>query len=55
MDSTTPEKKGSRYNPDHTSWPTHGFVPSLSPEPTNEVVGVSQAPVGEQLLGLRGP
>jgi hypothetical protein len=53
--STAPEKKGSRHNPQHAGWPTRRFVPSFSPEPTNEAVGVSQAYVGDQLLGLLGP
>jgi hypothetical protein len=50
-----PEKKGSWHNPQHTGWPIHGSVPSFSPEPTNEAGGVSQAPDGDQLLGLPGP
>jgi hypothetical protein len=54
-DPTAPEKKGSQHNPQHISWPIRGSVPSLSPEPTNEVGGVSQPPVGDQLLGLPGP
>jgi hypothetical protein len=37
--SLLPRKKGSQYNPQHDDWPIHGFVPSFSPEPTNEAVG----------------
>jgi hypothetical protein len=48
-------KKGSRHNPQHADWPTHGSVLSFSPEPTNEAVGVSQTHVCDQLLGLLGP
>jgi hypothetical protein len=32
-----------------------GSTPSFSPEPANEVGGVSQAPDSDQLLGLLGP
>jgi hypothetical protein len=32
-----------------------GSTPSFTPEPVNEVGGVSQAPIGDQLLGLPGP
>jgi hypothetical protein len=53
-DPTAPEKKRSRHNPQHAGWPIRGSVPSFSPEPTNEVGGVSQASVGDQLLGLPG-
>jgi hypothetical protein len=55
MDTTAPKKKGFWYNPQHTDWPIYGSVPSFSPEATNEAVGVSQAPVGDQLLSLLGP
>jgi hypothetical protein len=54
-DPTAPEKKGSRHNPQHAGWPICGSIPSFSPEPANEVGGVSQAPDGDQLLGLPGP
>jgi hypothetical protein len=54
-DPTPPEKNGSRHNPQHVGWPICGSIPSFSPEPTNEAGGVSQAPVGDQLLGLPGP
>jgi hypothetical protein len=30
-------------------------VPNFSSEPINEAVGISQAPVGDQLLGLLDP
>jgi hypothetical protein len=53
-DPTAHEKKGSQHNPHHTGWPIRGFVPSFSPEPANEAGGVSQAPDGDQLLGLSG-
>jgi hypothetical protein len=52
IDPTAPEKKGSRHNPQHAGWPIRGSIPSFSPEPANEVGGVSQAPDGDQLLGL---
>jgi hypothetical protein len=55
IDPTTPEKKHSRRNPQHPSWPICGSVPSFSPEPANEVGGISQAPNDDQLLGLPGP
>jgi hypothetical protein len=54
-DPTAPEKKGSRYNPQHAGWPIHGSVPSFSPEPAIEAGGVSQAPDDDQLLRLLGP
>jgi hypothetical protein len=37
---TAPEKKGSRHNPQRAGWPICGSIPSFSPEPTNEAVGV---------------
>jgi hypothetical protein len=55
MDPTAPEKKGSRNNPQHAGQPTRGSEPSFSPELTNEAGGISQAHVGDQLLGLPGP
>jgi hypothetical protein len=55
IDSTTPEKKSSRHNLEHAGWPIHGSIPSFSPEPATEAGGISQAPVGDQLLGLPGP
>jgi hypothetical protein len=54
-DLIAPEKKGSRHNTYHVGWPICDFVPSFSPEPTNEAGGVSQTPVGDQLLGLLVP
>jgi hypothetical protein len=54
-DPTAPEKKSSWHNPQHADWPIRGSIPNFSPEPANEAGGVSQAPVGDQLLGLPGP
>jgi hypothetical protein len=42
----------SRHNPQHAGWLIHGSVPSFSPELANEVGGISQAPHGDQLVGL---
>jgi hypothetical protein len=55
MDPTAPEKKGSRHNPQHASWPIYGSVPSFSPKPTNEAVDLSQASIDDKLLDLLGP
>jgi hypothetical protein len=52
--STTPEKEGSRHNP-QPDWLIHGSVPSFSSEPTIKAVGKSQASVDNQLLGLPDP
>jgi hypothetical protein len=49
------QKKGSRHNLQHASWPIRGSVPSFSLEPANEARIVSQAPDGDQLLDLPGP
>jgi hypothetical protein len=49
---TAPENKGSRHNPQHAGWLIHASLPSFSPEPANEAGGMSQAPAGDQLLGL---
>jgi hypothetical protein len=38
-----------------TDQPIHRSVPSFSPNPTNEAVSLSQASVGDELLGLPGP
>jgi hypothetical protein len=54
-DPTAPERKCSRHKPHHTGRLIHGSVPSFSPKPTNEVVGLSQASVEDKLLGLLGP
>jgi hypothetical protein len=51
-DPTAPEKKGFRHNAQHADGPIHGSIPSFSPELANEAGGVSQAPVGDQLLGI---
>jgi hypothetical protein len=48
-------EKGSWHNPQHIGWPIHRSVPSFSPKPTNEAVGLSQASVNDKLLGLLGP
>jgi hypothetical protein len=55
IDPTAPVKKGSQHNPKHVGWSIRGYISSFSPEPVNEAGGVSQAPVGDQLLGLPGP
>jgi hypothetical protein len=47
-------ENGSRHNPQHAGQPIRGSVPSFSPEPTNEAVAISQAPVSDQLLALPG-
>jgi hypothetical protein len=36
--STTPEKKGSRHNPQLDGCLIHGSIPSFSPTTTNEAV-----------------
>jgi hypothetical protein len=51
-DLIAPEKKGFRHNPQHVGWLIRGSIPSFCPEPANEAGGISQAPVGDQLLGL---
>jgi hypothetical protein len=53
--ATTPEKKGSRHNPQHKDWPIHGSIPSFSPDPAIEVVGVKPPSVDGRLLGLPCP
>jgi hypothetical protein len=53
--ATTPEKRGSRHNLQHTGRPIRGSVPSFSPELTKEVVGQSQASIDDRLLGLLSP
>jgi hypothetical protein len=53
--ATAPDKKGSRHNPQRASWPIHGSIPSFSPEPSIEALGVKPPSVGNQLLGLPGP
>jgi hypothetical protein len=50
-----PRKKGSRHNPQRAGWPIRGFIPSFSPVPAIEAVGVKPPSVGNQLLGLPGP
>jgi hypothetical protein len=41
-------------DPQHTGSPIRGSVPNFSPEPTNKVVGLNQASVNDELLGLLG-
>jgi hypothetical protein len=53
--AAAPEKKGSRHNPRRVGWPIHRSIPSFSPVPAIEVVGVKPSSVGNQLLGLPGP
>jgi hypothetical protein len=53
--ATAPEKKGSRYNPQHDGRPIYGFIPSFSPEPAIETVGVKPPSVDVRLLGLLSP
>jgi hypothetical protein len=49
--ATAPEKKGPRHNPQHDGWPIRWFVPSFTPEPAIEVVGVKPPYVDSRLLG----
>jgi hypothetical protein len=53
--ATAPEKKGSRHNPQHASWPICGSIPSFSSEPTLKQWGQSQASIDDKLLGLLDP
>jgi hypothetical protein len=53
--ATAPEKNGSRHNPQHDDWPIRESVPSFSPEPAIEVVGVKPPSVDVSLLGFLGP
>jgi hypothetical protein len=53
--ATAPKKKGSWHNSQHDVQPIHGSVPSFSPEPAIEVVGVKAPSVDGRLLGLPGP
>jgi hypothetical protein len=55
MNLTAPEKKGSRYNPQHVGWLICGSVTSFSPKPTNKAIDLIQAYVDDKLLGLLGP
>jgi hypothetical protein len=52
---TAPEKKGSRHNPQHASWPIRWFIPNFTPEPTLKQWGQSQVSVDGRLLGLPTP
>jgi hypothetical protein len=49
-----PKKKGSRHNPRHVGKLIRGSVPSFSPEPAIEAVGVKLPSINNQLLGLPG-
>jgi hypothetical protein len=53
--ATGPEKKCSWHNPHHDGWSIHGSIPSFSPEPAIEAVGVKPPSVDGRLLGLPGP
>jgi hypothetical protein len=53
--ATALEIKGSWHNPQHTSWPILGSIPSFSLEPTNEAVGAKPSICWRRLLGLPGP
>jgi hypothetical protein len=53
--ATAPEKKGSRHNSQHADWSIRGFVPSFSPEPAIEAVGVKSPSINGRLLGLPDP
>jgi hypothetical protein len=54
-DPTAPEKKGPDTIHNTPTDRSTGPYPSFSPEPANEAGGVSQAPDGDQVLGLSGP
>jgi hypothetical protein len=53
--STTPEKKGSRHNPQLDGRLICGSIPSFFPTIANEAVGKRQVSIDNQLLGLPGP
>jgi hypothetical protein len=53
--STTPEKKGSRHNPQHVGHPILRSIPSFSLTTVNGTVEQSQASVDNRLLALPGP
>jgi hypothetical protein len=53
--STSPEKKGSRHNLQHTGRPIHGSVLSFSPTTANEAMGKSQSSIDTRLLSLPTP
>jgi hypothetical protein len=52
---TAPKKKGSQHNPQHDGSPIHGFLPSFSPKPAINAVGVKPPYVDHRPLGLLGP
>jgi hypothetical protein len=53
--ATAPEKRGSRHNPQHAGWPTHGSILSFSPKPTNEAVGIKPSIWRLHTTRLTGP
>jgi hypothetical protein len=53
--ATAPKKKDSWHYPQHDSWPIYRSIPSFSPEPAIEAVGVKQPSVNSRVLGLPGP
>jgi hypothetical protein len=56
MDNVTaPEKKGSWHNPQHYGWPIHESVPSFSPKPAIEAMGVKSPSIDVRILGLLSP
>jgi hypothetical protein len=55
IQSTAPEKKGSRHNLQHADCPIRRSVPSFSLTTVNGTVEKSQASVDSWLLGLLGP
>jgi hypothetical protein len=53
--STTPEKKGSRHNPQHISCLIRGSVPSFSPKTSNGAVGEKSNFCWQPTTRLTGP
>jgi hypothetical protein len=53
--ATTPEKNGSRHNPQYVGWPIRGSIPSFSPKTVTEALRVKPPSVDGKLLGLPGP
>jgi hypothetical protein len=49
------QEKGPLTQSSAASRPIHGYVPSFSPKPTNEVVGLRQASIDDKLLCLLAP
>jgi hypothetical protein len=52
---TTPEKKGSRHNPQWAGWPIRRFVPNFSLEPANEAVEAKPSIYQRLATRLTGP